>query len=539
MLGDVSAVAVVARVGTQLRRAGVEIADLQVEHDHAADHRDDDRQDDDHRRPTALGETIQTVPDMPQEAAILFAGAVLLDGDARGLLAHTDIGQRDRNQQQFGEDQHGHADAGGDGQVADHRNIDDHQHGEPDYIAQQCGEPGEEQAAKGVARRDVLVGAAADVLEDAIHLLRAMGNPDGEDQKRYQNRIRVQLVAEQLHQPQQPDHPRHRDTHQQQGAAQATGIEINEQRGDHHRGAEEHHHGVEPIDQIAHQLAEADDMNPDLVALQRADLFFQLAGELAVIQRLASLRMGVEQRRDYHARGRVVGHQAADDARPIDVTPQGADRGLAAIVVGRHYRAAIDTNLGHFLPTYDRHPQRLHPGTIDAGNQVERVVDLLQGLQVLRIVDITLLVRHHHPDAVTQTRQLILVGQVVLDVRAGARNHPLEAGIDLQPRRKETEYQRSEQARNDYQHAVTENNPLEEPPGRLVEVPKVRNHWHPAVVLLLYHFCSLTEGSYRQLILPGRSRRPGRRKNGSRPTCRPCRLHWLHGLPRHWPRATE
>ncbi|MCY1393796.1 hypothetical protein D9M71_87020 [compost metagenome] len=103
------------------------------------------------------------------------------------LTANADIGQRHRHQQQGGKNQYGHADAGGDGQVLNHRNIDQHQHGEAHRIGQQRGDTGDEQAAEGIACGNQLVGAARDVLHDAVHLLRRMGHADGKYQKRHQH----------------------------------------------------------------------------------------------------------------------------------------------------------------------------------------------------------------------------------------------------------------------------------------------------------------------------------------------------------------
>ncbi|MNE08585.1 hypothetical protein D3C80_1012380 [compost metagenome] len=77
------------------------------------------------------------MPDVPQETAILLASAILLDSDTRRLFAYADIGERHRNQQQLGEDQHGHTNAGCQREITNHRNIDDYQNREPNDVAQQ------------------------------------------------------------------------------------------------------------------------------------------------------------------------------------------------------------------------------------------------------------------------------------------------------------------------------------------------------------------------------------------------------------------
>ncbi|MCY1455433.1 hypothetical protein D9M71_725680 [compost metagenome] len=117
----------------------------------------------------------------------------------RGCGADSGVGEQDRNQDQLGEDQYRYADAGGEGKIADDRDVDDHQHGEAHHVGEQGGQTGHEQTTEGVARSDVLVGTPADVLHDAVHLLRAMGQTDGEYQEGHQDGIGVQFIAGQVH----------------------------------------------------------------------------------------------------------------------------------------------------------------------------------------------------------------------------------------------------------------------------------------------------------------------------------------------------
>src|SRR5690606_22574558 len=142
---------------------------------------------------------------------------------------------------------------------------------------------------------------AANVLENTVHFLCAMGYTNGEDQKRYQDRIWIEIISKKLHQTEKPYDPGHCYADQQYGAAQATHVEVDEDAGDQDRDGKENHHAVKAVDQIADQLTETDDMNADLVALEGADLVFTLIRELTVIQRLSGLRMLIEQRRKNHA----------------------------------------------------------------------------------------------------------------------------------------------------------------------------------------------------------------------------------------------
>ncbi|MNS81506.1 hypothetical protein D3C72_1152200 [compost metagenome] len=301
MLGDVGVVAVVARVGTQFRRTAFKVADFQVEADHettdAHQHRDQHRAG----RPLGGGEAVEQIPEFA-EAFVVFGAGVDFQCALGGFGANADIGQCHRHQQQRSEDQHRDADAGGDRQVLDHRDVDQHQHRKTHGIGEQCGDTGDEQTAEGVARGDQFVGATGDVLHDPVHLLRRVGHADGEDQKRYQHRIRVDGVAQPGDDTQLPDHRRQRAQHHQQGTAHAAGVEVDDQQRGQHRQGEEQHHLQQPVDQVAHQLGEADHVQliDTTRFVVRAQLL-ELDREPVVVDAGAGRRGLVEQRHDEHA----------------------------------------------------------------------------------------------------------------------------------------------------------------------------------------------------------------------------------------------
>ncbi|MNZ27874.1 hypothetical protein D3C78_450960 [compost metagenome] len=153
------------------------------------------------------------------------------------------------------------------------------------------------------------MGATADVLHDAVHLLRAMADADGEHQERYQHGERVERIAEQHHQAELPDHRDHRAAQHQQGAADATGIGVDDADRDDHGDQEEHHDLFQAGDQVTDQLGEADHIDVDLgvgtrgVAL--ADLLDR-ARQRLVVDRLA-FGVDAHQRHDDHAGAVVVG----------------------------------------------------------------------------------------------------------------------------------------------------------------------------------------------------------------------------------------
>src|SRR5690606_16831068 len=121
---------------------------------------------------------------------------------------------------------------------------------------------------EGVTCSDILMGPTADILQDAVHFLGAVGQAYREDQEGYQNGIGIQLIAEQLHQPEKPDNPRDCYAHQQDGTADAVGIQIHEEGGHQYGYTEKHHYRLKSFDQIADQFAETDDMNPHTVAFK-------------------------------------------------------------------------------------------------------------------------------------------------------------------------------------------------------------------------------------------------------------------------------
>ena len=129
--------------------------------------------------------------------------------------------------------------------------------------------------------------SAAYILQNAVHLLRAVAHADGEDQERHEDRIGIEHKAHQRQQAQLPHHSDQRaDDHHRRGAPAADVIE-QEAAADENRHCEEEQEPVQSADQVAQHLGEASDVNRDL----RARIFgpdrLQLLGKIAVIQRLA------------------------------------------------------------------------------------------------------------------------------------------------------------------------------------------------------------------------------------------------------------
>ncbi|MCY1423566.1 hypothetical protein D9M71_392810 [compost metagenome] len=228
----------------------------------------------------------------------------------------------------------------------------------------------------------------------------------------------------------------------------------------------------------------------------QAQLVFQLAGELVVVDTLAIRRIAVEQRHHQHGGLEVVGDQAADDAGTGDVLPQRLDARLRAVVAVRHHRAALEAFLGHFGPAHAGRPQRLHPGAVDAGAEEQLVMHLLERIQVGRVEDVALRVLHHDPHAVAQAAQGIAVGQEVLDVGMALGNHLLEAGSQFEPGHGHVAEQQGHQQDDEHERQpVVEHDTLQQVSAARIELFERPDYRH----LDIFH--RTHDGSPRVLFL--------------------------------------
>ena len=74
-------------------------------------------------------------------------------------------------------------------------------------------------------------------------------------------------------------------------------------------------------------------------------------------------------------------------------------------------------------------------------------------------------------DCIAKTPQVLLIGQIVLDVRLALRNHLLEACVEHELRRRDVAKDHGDdRADDDHRQAVVEHQPLEQIAGVTVEV---------------------------------------------------------------------
>jgi hypothetical protein len=85
----------------------------------------------------------------------------------------------------------------------------------------------------------------------------------------------------------------------------------------------------------------------------------------------------------------------------------------------------------------------------------------------------------HHAQRVAEAAQVVLVREVVLDVRLALRNHLLEARVQHELRRgEEAEHDGDDRANDQHQHPVVEHQALEAVAGILVEVREIADDRH-------------------------------------------------------------
>ncbi|MCY1274621.1 hypothetical protein D9M69_326720 [compost metagenome] len=170
------------------------------------------------------------------------------------------------------------------------------------------------------------MGAATNVLHDAVHFLRTVAHADGEHQERHQDGVGVQVVAKQRQHPQQPAHRHHGTEQHDQGTAHAAGVVVDQHSGYEDCDGKEHQHLAEAIDQVANHLGEADYMDTCRIVLVLAANLLELAAERAIVEGFAGFSIDVEQWHQQHARLEIRCHDAADFAGTLDVQAQASQR---------------------------------------------------------------------------------------------------------------------------------------------------------------------------------------------------------------------
>ncbi|MCY1277495.1 hypothetical protein D9M69_310550 [compost metagenome] len=457
MADDAFHVLVVARVGVQLRRAGKYVADMpalalpyrqrhQAQAEHAAQ-----------RGIARLRDAAETL----HGGVPLLAQA--LDADDVARIEAAVAGQH-RQHHQVGDDLVQDADRCGDGQFANHRNGHQHQGREADEGRDQRQASGNQQADEAASRGGHGVGAGADFLGNEVDLLHPVGNADGEDQERHQDRQRIEAEPQQGDGAELPDH-RHQRTHQrQEGQHPGAGVPVHGEQGQEERQGEETDDALRAGADVAHLLGEADDLHVEVgIAVARTQLRLEALAEFQIVQALACRRIGVGQFGHHHGSGVVVGDQAADesaddgaladtgDCRGIEI----ADGDIAAdYVLGLHplfcdlHRPGV------------RRPQGGHAAAVDAGHEEQGLGHVIETGHRLRGPDVPMAGAQHHDDAVG-AEQYVAVLVEGLDEGVFLGQLLVETGRHFQARGEQRHYQGDAGQRGEGRQPVAEQYALE------------------------------------------------------------------------------
>ncbi|MNR22078.1 hypothetical protein D3C85_1390160 [compost metagenome] len=160
-----------------------------------------------------------------------------------------------------------------------------------------------------------------------------------------------------------------------------------------------------------------------------------------------------------------------DLPRTQHVVADGGDAGRRAVVIVRQHRAALVAVGGHPGPAHRGHPQRLHESAVDAGQQVDLVVDLLEHAEVVRREDVLAGLRlDHDAHGIAQALHFVFVAQEVEDVRVLVGNGLEEAGIEFHPQGETGQHDGDQCAEQHDQEPVVEQQTLDQVAGARIEL---------------------------------------------------------------------
>src|SRR5690606_4708890 len=337
-----------------------------------------------------------------------------------------------RQQEYLGEDDHQHTDTGADRQIPDDTDIDHQQGGKPHYIAQQSDRAGHEQKPEG-RLRGLDAGKPPQTLRHhGVDVLDGVADTDRERQERHQRGVRVKRIAHQPYYPQLPQHRQAATEDHRRGAAPAARIQVQQSDRQHEGNGEKQRHVAHALDQITHDLGEAGNMDTDtLTGIFVAHQLLQALGKQAIVELVAGLGVQLEQRRQDHGRAVIVGHQTADSARTRHIASHLLNSLGCAIEIVRHHQTTDDAVLGHLAPEYIGCPQGLHVAAVHPGDVEHLVIDFLQCEQEVSVINITSGIFDNYSQHITRFPQVLLVGEVVLDIGVAGRDHFLKARFQL------------------------------------------------------------------------------------------------------------
>ncbi|MNF84965.1 hypothetical protein D3C84_673470 [compost metagenome] len=187
-------------------------------------------------------------------------------------------------------------------------------------------------------------------------------------------------------------------------------------------------------------------MDADAVFLVLGTDSLKTLRKQSVIERLFGLSIVVQQRNDNRTRAEIRGYKAPDNSGSHDVGLQFFHTCLRPIEGVRHDRATVDTLFRYGHPTNAARPKRLDIRALYTRQKYQLIVDLLQRVQIFRVKNISIVGGNDDSQAIAQSLEIILMGKIVLNVWVIIWDHCLEACIQFQMSRLESQEQCHQQA---------------------------------------------------------------------------------------------
>ncbi|MCY1526853.1 hypothetical protein D9M68_618970 [compost metagenome] len=154
--------------------------------------------------------------------------------------------------------------------------------------------------------------------------------------------------------------------------------------------------------------------------------------EGAIVERLPSFRIFLQQRYANHSGLEVIGNEAADHVCTLNILPYLSQRSGTSVVGIRDHPACTQAFSGDLRPHGVGCPQRLQVAAVHPGDVKDPIGNLTQRFQILPGKDVSVGVFYQHSQHIALRTQDFLEFQVVGNEWVTGRNHPSEAGIRAQ-----------------------------------------------------------------------------------------------------------
>jgi hypothetical protein len=360
-------------------------------------------------------------------------GAALGDPFAVGWR-EVQVGEQQREQEKIRDDDHTHAEAGGDRELVDGGDLDDQHREKTHGIGQQCDRTGHDEEREGAAGGGRAIVTVEDLVAKRADLLDAVADADGEDQKRDQDGEGIDSVAERGERTELPDHGHERAKDRSGGEFPAAGV-VPDQQGGHRDGDREQRQDTAgALADVADDLGEADDVDGDPAGAGGFHALpdgLQFRGNVNVIEFLSGLRIDLEQLGADNGAGEVVRHQLAEPAGLDDVFADLREAGRGRGEICGHDVAAREAILDDLDITHVGGEQRLDLGAIHPGEERGLIRDLFQLGEKLRREDVAF--AHDEGDEhAVRAAELALVFGEGLDVGMIGRQRLVETRVHAQ-----------------------------------------------------------------------------------------------------------